>query len=311
MVTPQQIVEELKKTIVGKDEILKKVTLAIIAKGHVLIDDIPGVGKTTMAMSFAKVMGCDCNRIQFTPDVMPSDIMGFSAYNPKSQDFEYKPGAAMCNLLLADEINRTSSKTHSALLEVMEERKVSVDSVTRNLPRPFTVIATQNPTGSVGTQLLPESQLDRFMIRLSMGYPTREEEVAILKKRARGESVDLVNTIACANDILMLQKEVENIFVHDAMYDYIVRLVQATRKNEYIELGISPRGAIALTSITKAEALYSGREYCVPNDVKEIFADVACHRIVLNTKAKLNKISEEKVINDILSTVQVPRLKKG
>lgn len=311
MVTPQALVEELKNTIIGKDDVLKKVTLAIMAKGHVLIDDIPGVGKTTMAMSFAKVMGCNCNRIQFTPDVMPSDITGFSAYNPKTQDFEYKPGAAMCNVLLADEINRTSSKTHSALLEVMEEGRVTVDSVTRELPAPFIVFATQNPSGSVGTQLLPESQLDRFMIKLSMGYPTKEDEITILKKRAKGSSLNMVNTIANSEDIISLQEQVEDIYVHDAMYDYIVRLVDATRNNEFIETGMSPRGAIALTAMTKAGALYAGRDYCVPTDVKDVFADVACHRIVLNSKAKLNKMDSHKIVEDILNQVPVPRLKKG
>lgn len=306
----QIIVNEVKKVVVGKDDILEKVVLAILAGGHILIDDIPGVGKTTMAMGFAKAMGCKCNRIQFTPDVMPSDIMGFSAYNPKTQEFEYRQGAAMCNLLLADEINRTSSKTHSALLEVMEEKKVSVDAVTRPVPQPFTVIATQNPASSIGTQLLPESQLDRFMIRVSMGYPDREQEIRILKSRAGSAPVDEVRCVTDAEGILTLQRQVDNIYVHDAIYDYIVRLVQATRNNEYVELGVSPRGTIALTAMAKANALYENRDYCIPLDVKKVYMDVVCHRLVLNSKAKMNKVTQGKVAGDILASEAVPRQAK-
>ena len=306
----QLIVEEVKKVVVGKDDILEKVVLAILARGHILIDDIPGVGKTTMAMGFAKAMGCNCNRIQFTPDVMPSDIMGFSAYNPKTQEFEYRQGAAMCNLLLADEINRTSSKTHSALLEIMEERKISVDAVTRPVPSPFTVIATQNPTGSIGTQLLPESQLDRFMIRVSMGYPDKEQEIRILKSRAGSVPVDEVMRVTDATGILGLQKQVDNIYIHDAIYDYIVRLVQTTRKHEYVELGVSPRGALALTAMAKANALYENRDYCIPLDVKKVYKDVVCHRLVLNSKARMNKITSFMVADEILGNEAVPRQAK-
>lgn len=225
----ESVLNEVRKVVTGKDDIILKVMLAITARGHILIDDIPGVGKTTMAMGFARAMGCKCNRIQFTPDVMPSDIMGFSAYNPKTQEFEYRAGAAMCNLLLADEINRTSSKTQSALLEVMEEKKVSVDGQTMMLPQPFTVIATQNPVGSIGTMQLPESQLDRFMIKLSMGYPDREQEINILKARAAGNPLDKIEQAADEYRILALQSQAENVYIHDAIYDYIVRLVQATR----------------------------------------------------------------------------------
>lgn len=307
----QKIVNEVKKVVVGKDEILDKVILAILAKGHILIEDIPGVGKTTMAMGFAKAMGCKCNRVQFTPDVMPSDIMGFSAYNAKTQEFEYRPGAAMCNLLLADEINRTSSKTHSALLEVMEERRVSVDSVTRPVPMPFTVIATQNPTGSIGTQFLPESQLDRFMVRLSMGYPDAAQEISILKARASGNPLELVEEITDETGILELQRQADEVFVHDAIYDYIVRLVNATRNHEYVELGVSPRGTLALTAMVKAKALYEERDYCVPADVKSVFKDVVCHRLILNPKARMNRVSGEKIAEQIMEETAVPKNKKG
>lgn len=309
--TMEAILNEVKKVVTGKDEVVLKVMLAITAGGHILIDDIPGVGKTTMAMGFAKAMGYSCNRIQFTPDVMPSDIVGFSAYNPKTQDFEYRDGAAMCNLLLADEINRTSSKTQSALLEVMEEKRVSVDGKTRNLPRPFTVIATQNPVGSIGTMQLPESQLDRFMIRLSMGYPDREQEINILKARAVANPLRFIDKVTDEEQIIALQSESENVFIHDAIYDYIVRLVQATRENENIELGVSPRGTLAVAAMAKAHALYQDRDYCIPADVKFVFPDVVCHRLVLNSKARLEKITDREVAAQILERTAAPRLKKG
>ena len=307
----QAIIDEVKKAVAGKDEVILKVMLAIIAKGHILIDDIPGVGKTTMAMGFAKAMGRKCNRIQFTTDITPSDIMGFSAYNPKTQEFEYRSGAAMCNLLLADEINRTSSKTHSALLEVMEERRVSVDSVTRPVPNPFTVIATQNPIGSIGTMQLPESQLDRFMIKLSMGYPDKEQEINILKARASGNPLDAINRVADEEKIIAMQSAAENVYIHDAIYDYIVRLAQATRENEQIALGVSPRGTLALTAMAKAYALYEGRDYCIPSDIRSVFVDVVSHRLVLSPKARVNRISESEAAGEILNATAVPRLKKG
>lgn len=309
--TMETVFKQVKRVVSGKDEMVLKVLLAIVAGGHILIDDIPGVGKTTMAMAFARAMGCRCNRIQFTPDVLPSDIMGFSAYNPRTQEFEYRSGAAMCNLLLADEINRTSSKTHSALLEIMEERRVSVDGVTRPVPEPFTVIATQNPVGSVGTMQLPESQLDRFMIRLSMGYPDREQEINILKSRAGSNPLNAVEAVADENEILSLQSQVENVYVHDAIYDYIVRLVQATREHEQVELGVSPRGTLALTAMAKAHALCEERDYCIPLDVKAVFKDVVCHRLVLSSRARMNKASEDMVAGEILEATAVPRLKKG
>lgn len=307
----EAVLGEVKKVVTGKDDVVLKVMLAITAGGHILIDDIPGVGKTTMAMSFAKAMGCKCNRIQFTPDVMPSDIVGFSAYNPKTQEFEYRDGAAMCNLLLADEINRTSSKTQSALLEVMEEKRVSVDGHTRNLPRPFTVIATQNPVGSIGTMQLPESQLDRFMVRLSMGYPDREQEINILKARAAKSPMGLVENVVSEQQLLALQAQSERIYIHDAIYDYIVRLVQATRRHEFVELGVSPRGTLAVAAMAKAYALYEDRDYCIPADVKEVFLDVVGHRLVLSQRAAREMVSERDVVVQILESTAAPRLKRG
>lgn len=307
----ESVLNEVRKVVTGKDDIILKVMLAITARGHILIDDIPGVGKTTMAMGFARAMGCKCNRIQFTPDVMPSDIMGFSAYNPKTQEFEYRAGAAMCNLLLADEINRTSSKTQSALLEVMEEKKVSVDGQTRMLPQPFTVIATQNPVGSIGTMQLPESQLDRFMIKLSMGYPDREQEINILKARAAGNPLDKIEQAADEYRILALQSQAENVYIHDAIYDYIVRLVQATRQHELIELGVSPRGALAVAAMAKAHAVYEDRDYCIPADVKAVFCDVVCHRLVLSSRALREMLTQNDIAMQILGNTAAPRLKKG
>lgn len=309
--TMEAILNEVKKVVTGKDDAVLKVMLAITAGGHILIDDIPGVGKTTMAMGFVKAMGYRCNRIQFTPDVMPSDIVGFSAYNPKTQEFEYREGAAMCNLLLADEINRTSSKTQSALLEVMEEKRVSVDGSTRNLPRPFTVIATQNPVGSIGTMQLPESQLDRFMIRLSMGYPDREQEINILKARAVSDPLRLIEKVTDEEQILSLQSQSENVYIHDAIYDYIVRLIGATRESEYIELGVSPRGTLAVAAMAKAHALYEDRDYCVPADVKFVFPDVVSHRLVLSSRARMERLTDRQLAANILETTAVPRLKKG
>lgn len=305
------VLREVKKSVIGKDDVICKVYMAIIAGGHVLLDDIPGVGKTTMARSFADALGLEYNRVQFTPDVMPSDITGFSMYNRQSGKFEFKQGAAMCNLLLADEINRTSPKTQSALLQIMEESKVTVDGNTYDLPDPFIVIATQNPIGSIGTQKLPESQMDRFMIRLSMGYPDREQEISILKARAVSNPLRLIEKVTDEEQILSLQSQSENVYIHDAIYDYIVRLIGATRENEYIELGVSPRGTLAVAAMAKAHALYEDRDYCIPADVKFVFSDVVCHRLVLSSKARMERLTDRQLVANILETTAVPRLKKG
>ena len=302
----ESVINEVRKVVTGKDDIILKVMLAITARGHILIDDIPGVGKTTMAMGFARAMGCKCNRIQFTPDVMPSDIMGFSAYNPKTQEFEYRAGAAMCNLLLADEINRTSPKTQSALLEVMEEGNVTVDGISRKVPEPFIVMDTQNPKGSAGTQLLPESQLDRFMICMSMGYPSHEAEMDIAKGKSVKADEYTIKPVMNAQGLVEMQPDVEQVFIHDSIYSYIVDLVDATRTSPYIELGVSPRGMIACVRMAKAYAYLSGRSYVIPSDVVSVFADVTKHRIVLNTKARVAHVSELSVIDEILKAVKQP-----
>ncbi len=293
------VISEVKKAVVGKDEIIIKVLLAVLAQGHILIDDIPGVGKTTLATALSKALSLNQKRLQFTPDVLPSDVTGFTVYNKQTASFDYKEGAAMCNLFMADEINRTSSKTQSALLEVMEEGKITVDGITRLTPKPYIVIATQNPIGSIGTQMLPESQLDRFIVKLSMGYPDVKSEVLMLKNKANKNPLDDVKSVADGEDILFCQQVVSDIYVSDDVYEYIARLVHATRNHEYIKLGVSPRGAIALTNMAKATALLRARDYVTPEDVLYILGDVISHRIILSSKAKLSSVTEDDVIKSI------------
>ena len=300
------IVSEVKKAVIGKDPIIIKVLLAILCKGHVLIEDIPGVGKTTLALAFSKALSLEHNRMQFTPDVLPSDVTGFNVYNKKTGAFEFRCGAAFCNLFLADEINRTSSKTQSALLELMEEKSITVDGTTYRLPEPYTVIATQNPIGSAGTHSLPDSQLDRFMIKLSMGYPDFGGEVNILKSKYNSNPLDTVNAVANASFITALQNYISDIYVDDRIYEYVVSLAAATRKHPMIKLGVSPRGTLALMQIAKGIAVAMGRDYVIPDDISYICADVFCHRIILNSKAKLSDVTAENVIADILRTVPVP-----
>lgn len=300
------VVDEVEKVVKGKREIIVKVYAAILAGGHILLEDIPGVGKTTLATAFAKTLDMKYNRVQFTPDVLPSDIMGFSMYNSGTGEFEYREGAAFCNLFLADEINRTSPKSQSALLEIMEEKHVTVDAVTRDLPKPFTVIATQNPIGSSGTQMLPESQLDRFMIRLSMGYPSHEAAVQILKGQEFAP-MNSVRQIISREELLTLQDRVNTLKVHDSIFDYIVSLVEATRESEYFSMGASPRGANALLQMSRAVAVLAGRDYVVPGDVSAVFTDVLGHRVKLAAKARANGLITDSALNEIKRQVKVPR----
>ncbi len=303
-----QIINEVNKVVIGKREIINKVLAAVLAKGHILLEDNPGVGKTTMALAFSKAMALKYNRLQFTPDVLPTDVVGFHLLTKDGESYQYKPGAVMCNLFLADEINRTSSKTQSALLEVMEEGKVTVDSITRDVPKPFVVIATQNPIGSIGTQMLPESQLDRFMIRLSIGYPDMQSEIGILKDRQNSNPLDKVVKIVERDDILFMQNMVKDVYIHDSIYEYITLLVQQTRENPLIELGVSPRGSLAIMNMVKALAFLSGRDYVIPSDVQYIFKDVAAHRIILKPKARVNNITVDNLLDDILRIVRPPRI---
>jgi MoxR-like ATPase len=306
-----RVIDEVKKVIVGKDDAIKLIMCTIVAQGHVLIEDTPGVGKTTMAKAFSKAMGLEENRVQFTPDVMPSDLTGFSVYKKDTNEFVYKKGSLMCNLFLADEINRTSPKTQSALLESMEERKVTVDGVTRELSRPFVVIATENPEGSVGTQLLPESQLDRFMVCVNMGYPTIEEEVEILKRRQEGDPVEKVEQLfdGKGDVITKMQEEASNVFMNAKVLKYIAELANETRNNSSLATGLSPRGSVALAALSRAWAWIEGKNYVTPDDVKAVFYSVASHRVTLSTKAKVAQIKKSDVIDAILDDIEAPTIK--
>lgn len=301
-----QIINEVKKVINGKDEIISKVLMAFIAQGHVLMEDIPGVGKTTLVLAFSKAMGLDYKRVQCTPDIIPSDIVGFSVYNKNTGALEFKPGAIMCNLFLADEINRTSSKTQSALLEVMQEGNVTVDGMSYPVPKPFAVIATQNPIGFAGTQSLPEAQLDRFIIRLQMGYPDSDSLVDILKNRQNTNPLEQVQQVITREDLLQMQTEANNIYMKDEMLSYITRLSEATHDHEFIRLGISPRGSLALYSMAKAHAYCSGRDYVIPEDIMDVFQDVCAHRILLNSKARINNITAADLLDKILKKTPAP-----
>lgn len=307
----KKVLMEVKKTVVGKDEIICKIMMALLAKGHVLIEDIPGVGKTTMALAFAKTLGLACNRMQFTPDVMPSDIIGFNMYNRVTNQFEYKPGAALCNIFLGDEINRTSPKTQSALLQVMEEGRVTVDGVTLDLPNPFIVLATQNPFGSIGTQKLPESQLDRFMVRLTLGYPSVEDEIAILKGKQNEEERVKSENVIDVEDFLTMRSVVERIYVDDDIYDYVARIAKESRKSGDIAQGISPRGSIALISMAKSAAFLRGHSYVLPSDVQYVASDVMAHRLVLNHSLSRGMVSETNVVKELLNGIQIPQITAG
>lgn len=305
------VLTEIEKVVVGKNEIVEKIFMAILASGHVLMEDVPGVGKTTTAMTFAKVLGLDTKRVQFTSDTVPSDIIGFSVYEKESGKFVYKPGAVMTNILLADEINRTSSKTQSALLEAMEERRVTVDGVTYNLPTPFIVIATQNPVGSAGTQMLPNSQLDRFIIKISMGYPDFQSQVNILKERHSENPLDKVKPVITADELAQLVKSAAEVNVSDAVYEYVTKLAQATRQQETVQLGVSPRGALAVCRMAKAYAFLKGRDYVVPEDVAAVFPDVCTHRLMLNSKARMMETDARQVIDEIIKSVPMPSVREG
>lgn len=301
--------KEVSTVIKGKDEVIRKVIMAILASGHVLLEDVPGLGKTTLAKAFSKALGFANKRIQFTPDTMPSDIVGMSIYNEQTNAFEYVEGAAVnCNLLLGDEINRTSSKTQSALLEAMAEGCVTVDGVTHQLLEPFVVMATQNPVTSGGTQALPDSQLDRFMICLSMGYPDAESQLAILKNVSDRDLIEKVQPVMTIEDVKQAKSYVKNMQVNDEILRYIICLCEKTREHEHVELGISPRGVGALAEMAKAFALCEGRTYVVPEDVLAIFPDVCAHRLILNTKARRENVTAYEIFEEIAQQVEKPKL---
>lgn len=305
----KEIIDEVGQVIKGKNEVIETALTAILAEGHILLEDIPGVGKTSLAVAFSKAMELSERRIQFTPDVLPSDVVGFNIMN-KDGEFEYKAGSVMCNLLVADEINRTSSKTQSALLEVMEEGSVTIDGVTRKLEKPFIVIATQNPVGSIGTQNLPESQLDRFMVRLSMGYPDVYDEINLLRDRQGQSPLMQVKKVISKEELLNMQNEVKEVFVHDKVLEYTVALVNITRDHPMITLGISPRGTLALVDMAKARAYMLERDYCLPEDVKYVFQSVGAHRLMLSSNAKVNHLEAAEILEEISKKVAMPTLKR-
>lgn len=305
-----EILQEIEKVVVGKNEIIEKIMMAILAGGHVLMEDVPGTGKTTTAMAFAKVLGLDTRRVQFTSDTVPSDIIGYSVYEKQTGGFVFKPGAIMTNLLLADEINRTSSKTQSALLEAMEEMRVTVDGQTYPLPSPFVVLATQNPVGSAGTQMLPSAQMDRFMIKISMGYPDFESQISILRDRHRENPLDKIQPKVNIAELQQLIEEASAVQVMDCIYEYVTKLTQATREHPMIALGVSPRGALAVCRMAKAYAYLHGRNFVVPEDVVAVFTDTCAHRLVLATKARMMEEKPETIIRSILESVKMPVIKK-
>lgn len=304
----RKVLAEVEKAFIGKEDITRSVLLAMIAGGHILLEDVPGVGKTTLAMAFSRALAMDYRRMQFTPDVMPSDVIGFTTFNRTTNSFEYRPGPVMSHLFLADEINRTSSKTQSALLEAMEEGAVTVDGTTYVLPRPFTVIATQNPAGSAGTQMLPESQLDRFLIRLSIGYPQMSSEMDILKSRQSRNPIEDIKPVASASQILAMREEVLQVFAADEILAYMVRIANATRTYDAFSLGISPRGTLALSKMARANAWINGRKYVVPQDVIEVCQMTLAHRLVLTSRSRVHGVTSESALAELLAGVPAPKI---
>lgn len=300
----KQIVSEISKAFIGKNEIVEKVLMTIYAGGHVLLEDCPGVGKTTLALAFSKTLGLEHRRIQFTPDTLPSDITGFTVFDREKNRFEYREGAANCQLLLADEINRTSPKTQAALLEVMQEHTVTVDGVTRPLPTPFICIATQNPVGSSGTQPIPESQLDRFMVRLTIGYPSLENQMNILNAQRYHDPLSDLRAVTNAQNILEVQEYLFSVRASDEVLSYAVKLCEATRNHPLVELGVSPRGVSALVKMARACAVLKERNYVVPEDIQNVFADVCAHRLVLRPQARVDGISDRQLLSEILGQVR-------
>ena len=302
----EHIICEVGKAFMGKDDIVRKVLMTIYAGGHILLEDCPGVGKTTLALAFSKVLGLRFKRIQFTTDTLPSDITGFTVFNQQTGEFEYREGAANCQLLLADEINRTSPKTQSALLEVMEEHSVTVDGQTHLLDTPFLCIATQNPVGAAGTQPLPDSQLDRFMVRLPIGYPSREDQIHIVQAQRTQNPLDDLSPVADAASLIEVQQYLGTVHAGDSVLGYMVDLCQATRELPLVELGVSPRGVGALVRMSRAHALLEQRDYVVPEDVQAVFSDVCAHRLVLRPQARVEGVTSQDLLTEVLRQVPPP-----
>lgn len=303
----QKIIAELRKTVQGKEQVLLWILMTILADGNVLLEDIPGVGKTTIALAFSRALGLDYGRVQFTPDVLPSDITGYSVYDKQSGKMVYQKGAILCNLFLADELNRATSRTQSALLEAMEEGNVTVDGVTHPLPRPFTVIATQNPTGAAGTQLLPDSQMDRFTVRLSIGYPKPQDELEMVTVRQGGaDPLNSVQQVVSRAELIAMQDDVSRIYVKESVLRYVVELIGRTRQHTMIQRGASPRATLAVVAMAKATAYMNGRDYVLPADVKTVFAGTVAHRLLLTADAQAEGVQAEALLNGLLSAVPAP-----
>lgn len=304
----QQIISHIRQVVVGKDQILLWVLAVILARGHILLEDIPGVGKTTMALSFSKVLGLDCSRVQFTPDVLPSDVTGYSVLQQSTGKMIYQPGAVLCNLFLADELNRATSRTQAALLEAMEEGQVTVDGTSHVIPKPFIVIATQNPTGAAGTQLLPDSQMDRFTVRLSMGYPSPKDEATMILNRQEGNPLDKLTPVVSRQTLIAMQNAVANTYIKENVIRYIVALINATRNHSDILRGASPRATLAVTAMSKAIAQLQGRDYVTPADVQAVFVNTVAHRLLLTPGAEARELTAEQILRNILSTVKAPSI---
>ena len=302
----RNIIDNVENVMVGKRSAVELAVISLICNGHVLIEDVPGVGKTSLVSALAKSINASFRRIQFTPDILPSDITGFSVYNQKTGDFEYRPGAIMSQIILADEINRTPPKTQASLLEVMEEYQVTVDGVTYKVPKPFMVLATQNPVEYVGTYPLPEAQIDRFFMKISIGYPTNAEESYILSRFQLDNPLEKLMPVAESSDIISLQDEIRNVHVDKSLSNYIVEIVSQTRRHPDVALGSSPRGSLALFRASQAWAFYNGRDFVIPDDVRKMVIPVLSHRIMLKQEAKLKKINPVEILNYIVSRTNVP-----
>ncbi len=307
--TLARLQQSIERVIKGKSDVVRQALMALLARGHLLIEDVPGVGKTTLAHLLAKSISCSFQRVQFTSDLLPSDILGVTIYRPESGEFEFQPGPIFANVILADEINRTTPKTQSALLEAMQSAQVSIDKTTHELPQPFVVIATQNPIEFHGTFPLPKSQMDRFMMRLHMGYPDRADEVTVLREQRTVGQIDEIEPVVSAEEILAMQREVEAIKIDDDLLDYIARLVDATRQSTLIELGVSTRGALALRAAAQARAFVEGRDYCVPDDIKEMIVPVLAHRVqvaeTFDTSGPTHH-EDEAVLLQTIEEIEVP-----
>ncbi len=304
----QDILAQVRRVIVGKDQKLTWMLAAMLSGGHILLEDVPGVGKTTLAVAFSKVLGLKYNRVQFTPDVLPSDVTGFTVLDQASGTMTYKPGAVLCNLFLADELNRATSRTQSALLEAMEESQVTVDGISHPLPRPFIVIATQNPTGAAGTQLLPDSQMDRFCIRLSLGYPQLSDEISMVQSRLKGNPITELAPLMTAENLSALQQRTAQTHISDAVVEYIVQIVDTTRHHDHILRGASPRATLSIADMSKAIAQLCGRDYVIPRDVREVVLRCLPHRLLLSPRAESTGVRPEQVLSDILSQVKAPQI---